>query len=429
MKYRLAEIGKSILILLLALLTAVLLLLVIYQGRLENAPFVSALTDFLGLNGTESVYTAAETTTYEAARPDLVVLTTAEGHNTVSGDFDEIDTAFDIMGRYLSDALTAAQTPQIVTQAVWQEALSGQGVYFHYCGEIPLSALADWLRASPEDAELLQAQSGQLLLSISAGTVLLYYVEEGTYRCCETGLDASSLLEQLESWPPDGSIFAFESSVAAISALDGDSVLNLTSAPLLQNVAAANPVETNSSFVNSTALTLGFNPWGDTGYTAGDGSRVFSDGDCRLIISADGVVTFTQQNLSEVRFTAASTETAALIEAARSLLLSLMSSDLGNAELYLTGFTTDGDTATAEFEYFVDGLAVQLTAGTAATVTFSGNALTSLTLRARTFTLLESTVSLLPAAQAAALVEAGSYLTVQYADSGGDLLTCGWTAG
>ncbi len=429
MKRRLIELAKSILILLLVFVVAALTLLVTTQGQLQDIPLISSLGTALGLTGAEPAYAEPETATYEAARPDTVVVTTQEGHSTVAHSFDAVDAVFDVLGRYLSEALETAGTPVQVTSARWQAALTGEGVYFHYWGQVPLAALADWYRTELGCEELHTVQSGAIVLSIGEdGLVSLYYLSDGAYWRCETALEAAGMLEQMSAYRPDGSVFAFESSVDAVQQLDGLTVLNLTSAPVVQDATASNPVETDVNFIKNTATILGFNPFAETSYTASDGSREFNDSEYFLSISTDGVIRLTALTASSDRFQAASTETAALIEQARSLLASLTEGNLGDAQLYLTAFTQEDGVTTVTFRYFLSSIPVEQQDGAAAVAVFTDSRLTSLTLRARTYTLSTTSSTLMPAVQAAALAPAGSYLTVEYADNGGETLTCGWAA-
>jgi hypothetical protein len=429
MRKRLIEFAKSILILVLLLTAAGLALLVGAQGQVREIPLVSAVSSALGLTGAEPAYSAPETVTYEAARPDAVVVTTDEGHHTVTRSVEAVNAVFDILGRHLSDALATAQTPQSVPQTRWETALSGQGVYFHYWGDVPFTALADWFRVDLGCDGLQEVQASQIVLAVE-DTVTLYFRDQLGYWRCATDVTADSLLEQMESYRPDGSVFAFESDLPAVNRLARESLVDLAGAPTVRAATAADPMETDSSFLKNTATALGFNPFAETSYTASDGSRQFSESDGTLSVSTDSVIRFTQRTTTgeTARFAAASTEPSALIEQARALLETLTSGSLGDAQLVMTGFVSSGSTATVTFTYFLDGIPVRLNSGDAATVTFNGTALSTLTLRARTYTLSDETTTLLPAAQAAALVAADTYLTIEYADYGGEALTCGWVA-
>jgi hypothetical protein len=294
---------------------------------------------------------------------------------------------------------------------------------------VPFTALADWFRVDLGCDGLQEVQASQIVLAVE-DTVTLYFRDQLGYWRCATDVTADSLLEQMESYRPDGSVFAFESDLPAVNRLARESLVDLAGAPTVRAATAADPMETDSSFLKNTATALGFNPFAETSYTASDGSRQFSESDGTLSVSTDSVIRFTQRTTTgeTARFAAASTEPSALIEQARALLETLTSGSLGDAQLVMTGFVSSGSTATVTFTYFLDGIPVRLNSGDAATVTFNGTALSTLTLRARTYTLSDETTTLLPAAQAAALVAADTYLTIEYADYGGEALTCGWVA-
>ena len=70
-------------------------------------------------------------------------------------------------------------------------------------------------------------------------------------------------------------------------------------------------------------------------------------------------------------------------------------------------------------------LITALAVGHAAEVSFAENAITHAQLRLKTYTFDTQTLSVLPPAQAAALVPAGSILQLVYSDTGSDV-TAGW---
>ena len=79
------------------------------------------------------------------------------------------------------------------------------------------------------------------------------------------------------------------------------------------------------------------------------------------------------------------------------------------------------------FDYVLDGVPVMQKNGAhAAVVYFTGGALTELELLLRSYTPGTQPISLMPAAQAAAIVPEGSWLRILYDDPGGGQLNAGW---
>ena len=81
------------------------------------------------------------------------------------------------------------------------------------------------------------------------------------------------------------------------------------------------------------------------------------------------------------------------------------------------------------FDYLLDGLVIAQQQGHGASVTFVDGAVSTVVFWLRTYTRQEAELTALPAPQAAALLEAGSVLQLEYADLGGGSLQLGWKKG
>ena len=69
---------------------------------------------------------------------------------------------------------------------------------------------------------------------------------------------------------------------------------------------------------------------------------------------------------------------------------------------------------------------MQQSAGPAAAVRFTGSEITGLRVQLRSYTRTAEKLSLLPAAQAAAIIPAGTVLALSYADTAAQPLQAGW---
>lgn len=121
-----------------------------------------------------------------------------------------------------------------------------------------------------------------------------------------------------------------------------------------------------------------------------------------------------------------STDTDVLVEEARRLVELAAGDALGDARLYLSGLTRQGDTTVCTFDYVLSGVPVVLPGRSAATVVFTGASMTDFHLLLKTYTQSTQTLHLLPPVQAAVLLPEGGRLTLLYQDSGTGTLTAGW---
>ena len=193
---------------------------------------------------------------------------------------------------------------------------------------------------------------------------------------------------------------------------------------MLRTAACANPCD--SRYATDLAAHLGFNPYGDASYTDTAGNAFFSDsvGSVRILENGQIII----QNEDADRFAANADTDNARIEAARSLLGKCLSGAQTDAKLSLLTCEADGEDTVCTFDYVLNGTQVRRPDGPAATVRFTGTALRSASVSVRTYTLQLDTLALLPAAQAAAIVDDGQELVICYADTDGESLSAGWYA-
>ena len=97
----------------------------------------------------------------------------------------------------------------------------------------------------------------------------------------------------------------------------------------------------------------------------------------------------------------------------------------GDARLYLTGLQKDGSETVCTFDYYLNGIPVYPSGGHGAEIRFSGASIVQVRLLLRTYTLTTQTVSVLPPAQAAAILPDGSELGLIYSDTSSGV-TAGW---
>lgn len=369
---------------------------------------------------TPSLPLSSQTELTAAARPLAISIRSEAGRQTICRDFEQLDTAYEAYAGYLGEALATATNTQEVSRTALRTALTGDGIYFSYAGSIPLDTLAKWLESEYANSS---DTASWFLLSINNQRVDLYFGDGATQYRCSTQLVPAMLAEQITTIRVDGSYFACEADSATLRHIHPSSLLieQIETAP---GVSAASAV--TEELCTSIASQLRFNPYGDSAYYDTDGTAVFTESLCSLRITPAGQLSIVSQDDS--RYTAASTDNLSLITAASDLLASLTRLYTSDARLYLTGLSRDGTQTTVVFDYMVNGLPIQQHEGHAATVTFSGNAVSTVVFWLRSYTVTESSVHVLPPLQAAALLENDAPLKLEYADLGEDTLQLGWIA-
>ena len=408
---------KTAVILLLLCSVVLLSLAAIGFSGSGDVPLLSDLRRFLAGEQSLPPKKAQDPALTDAAMPVVISVSSQAGRTTFHQDFEALDTAFEFLGSHLAAALDTARDAREITEAEFAEAATGSSILFRYPGTISLPVLAAWLDA---DASDLGLSGSVFLLSAEEDGVALLVCGDGSYWHLTTDADLTSFRDALDDNPADGTLLALESEDYA--RLDPLTLIDPSSVSVAA-ASASNPCD--NGFLTHTATVLGFNPYGDTSYRDENGT-VYSETDCTLRISADGVLTLRNQGLAP-RFSSQSESDGDCIEYVRSLLDAVAGDVLGDARLYFTGLERTEGTATVVFSTYLSGLAVERADGPAVTAVFQGAILSELTFHIRSYTLSQSeTIALMPPAQAAAIAESGTLLVPAYADRGETDLTAGW---
>ena len=416
------ELGKDVLLVLLALTLAALTILALPAKTVTDTPWLAALVrpfaSVMGLSRGELLDTPMTDTgsVTGAAQPIAVCVRNPAGRTSFQYDFSALDTAFEQFGAALGQALETAEDPVRTTALRVQAALGKTSVAFCYPGQIPSGLAASWLHV---ESDLTESAKWFILASEDAG-VTLYLVGDELFSC-RTQIPAEELEQLLQSCTPDGSFFAFESSAGYFSEVQPLSLLPGTT-PAIHEVQTANPCD--ARFSDTLASTLGFNPYGDARYTDDAGNTTYTETGYALLVEASGRLELRSDGAAS-RFQAQSTDPAELVERARGLLSTMSAGALADARLYLTEFRQDGADAVCTFDYCLGGIPLVLSGGHAAQVRFSGTSVTQASLLLKTYTLTTQTLSVLPPAQAAAILPAGSEMRLIYSDTGSGV-TAGW---
>ena len=416
------ELGKDVLLVLLALTLAVLTILALPAKTVTDTPWLAALVrpfaSVMGLSQGELLDTPMADTgsVTGASQPIAVSVRNPAGRTSFQYDFSLLDAAFEQFGAALGQALETAEKPVRTTALRVQAALGKTSVAFCYPGSIPSGLAASWLHVESG----LDATARWFILASEDTGVVLYLVGDELFSS-QTQMSAEELEQLLQSCTPDGSFFAFESSAGYYAQAEPLSLLP-SATPAIHEVQTANPCD--ARFSDTLASTLGFNPYGDARYTDDAGNTTYTETGYALSIEVSGRLELRSDGTAS-RFQAQSTDPAELVECARSLLASMTSGVLADARLYLTEFRQDGADAVCTFDYCLGGIPLVLSGGHAAQVRFSGASVTQASLLLKTYTRTTQTLSVLPPAQAAAILPAGSDMRLVYSDSGSGV-TAGW---
>ena len=406
--------------------TAVIVLLLCSAAVLAfaaNFPqTLQQLRDSLSTSGAATPPTAERGEFAVAAKPIAISIRSETGRQTIARDFSQLDSTYEAFAGYLGEALATAEPPQRLSTSALPALSQLEGLYFCYAGAIPLDALAQWLESEYDDATL---NASWFFLAVdSKETVTLYFgTETATYRCA-TQLVSAALLEQISTIRPDGSYFAGESQTASLSRVNPRSLL--LSEQSNQAAAAAAASAVTEDLCTQIASKLQFNPYGDGAYRTTDGTVVYTESLCSLRITPEGQLSLVNQDAS--RYSARSASNSDLITTAYTAIASLTDLFTSDARIYLTGVFQQDNQITLYFDYLLDGLVIAQQQGHDASVTFTDGTISTMILWLRTYTRQDTTMTVLPAPQAAALLYSGALLQLEYADLGDGTLQLGWKA-
>lgn len=367
-------------------------------------------------------------------QPARIAIRNVSGCYGVQYDVAAADDAYAQTSALLETALSSAQAPQLVAEDRWRQALTGSGIYFDFCGDVPLSALVSGESAA---ADSLTASARKLLLALEEDHVFLYYQDSGSglFYVCTTTLNGSDhLLPIVESFTPNGAFFAFED--ARYQRCDPYTLIS-SSVPSPQEYTVSVPLNTeDTDTLGQVLAALSFSGPSVNSYQLGT-DTIYRSNEDTLQLTGDGVLIY--QGNSNARYpTVSEDETLTLknaIETSRSLTAPTLEALCGGARLYLLSAVQSGATITVTYGYSLDGAGVWLDElGWAAQFVFTGGVLTDFTLRFRTYTATGTTTLVLPPLLASAAMTAldkeQGELLLSYRDTegAGSTIAAGWIA-
>ena len=358
--------------------------------------------------------------------PARLAVTGEGGRYGVQYDEERLKELFPPLGALLGDALASAGTPQSITEGEWRQYLGETGVYFDFQGEVPLAALKRWLQG-PEAGSPSGAARRVLLCAGAEDQVLLCWQEAGSgqFFCCATALTQSLHLDPAAEGPAsNGAYFAFEDQ--ELTRLLDPYTLITEGEQGREGYDASVPLTGGAG----AAAVLEALDYGAQNHAPVSGGEVYLDGGDRLVVSANGTVTY---RAAQPEKYPVGKDIADQVDGVRTLAEGTLGALCGEAQLYLMSAQEEGGALRVRFGYLLDGCAVRLGGeGWAAEFWVEDGYVTRFTLRFRCYTANGEAALLLPIDKAAAmlpdLTDERRELVIQYRDGGGAAVSPDWVA-
>ena len=336
------------------------------------------------------------------------------------------DETFEPLGTLLKDALGSASSFSPSTYEAFVRSLDYTSVYYDFLTPLPLSAIAQLFGVdTAEDTVTVR----RLVISYQEENGVFLHLWDGDQRYLQASLSLSSqeLSSAVNNYDLGTAFFAGDSvEVEPLCALVDPLSLFLYELPDLSALSAS----TVQADADSMLTALGFNPHTNNRYPSSDGSEVINEGSRSLRIYANGTVIYRSGGSPALTLDTEEDTTTGEIAIQTSALLSSLTNGLtGDAALYLQEVTASGSSMTLRFGYQCGGVPIYFSDGScAAEVTLNGSAVSSVTLKLRSYTVSEESSTLLPLRQALAIAaeQEGSELAIGYADGGGSSVKASW---
>lgn len=421
-KTRLIELGKDLLIVLLAC-SAVLLT--------AQTSFVTQLRGWIA----EPAQTvdAAVRPPEEAVTPYLAAVRGEWGMYGAVCDEAAVERTFSDLKSFWGEGLSTAGPAEQIGERRWRTLLESPGIYCAFQGSPPLEVLSDWLGGGGG----LTGKAQALLLAWDGSAVWLCWRDGEGYQAAQTQVAYEGYLQTaVKKYSPNGVAFAYEMSGSdpVYGALDPYVMVSVTVLrPELYDAQTPDFAEGGESLTRLLD-DLGFQSSGSAAYEMPEGLHI-SEGTDRLRVKKDGTVVFHAGE--EGRYPVAQAgETATCSEAALAAwkLLNRATSDWrGEGAFLLTGAEAGEDGWTVTFSSRLGGAPVLVGEdGWAARFTVSGGEISDFTIKMRTYTGTGATGAVprerLAAAAMSSLEDTGGRLVLCYSDTGTESVRAGWVA-
>lgn len=349
----------------------------------------------------------------------------ADAITTLSDEFEHA-------GTYLGEALGSAYGAVSISEDAFLDALRSEGLYFDFTTALPSDIVSGLLGVSVPEPELASVR--RMLLSPAGAEGAPLYVQDGAgqhYRF-STAVSSTALVDFLDARSGNSADFAFLLG-SAYEQLSPYTIILSDPAPR-GTLGAVNAL---SGSEDAFLRRAEFNAHTENRFTESSGTVIVREGSSALYLRPDGTVDYQGGAAApdSIYFVAAAeTGSPTLAEAAaaaQNLASTLLQDFLGDAALYLSDASADGEHYEIFFDLMANGTPIRFSDNShAVSVTIEGQRISAFTLKARSYSLTEDTALLLPFAQAAAIARVwdGAELIVAYVDTGAETVLPTWIA-
>lgn len=424
-RFRLLELGKSLLIILLVLSLVYLVGRTQFSEKMEDS-----VRSLLAGGKEESTGAASEQTSAVKINPLQIAVFHDGLRYGVQYDQAAVDTDYSSLSVLFAEALSSASAPERISEREWQRALCRVGIYMDFYYPVPMNILAGWLGDDSGTFSLTGCARRICLAADGDGGVALYYMDEesGLYYASATTLSQNVHLDTaVVDWSPNGAQFAFE--VDGMKALEPYTLLTETPEPAVY--AVSNPLLDVSSCLEDLLSELSFHAQSSALSAVTGGQLV--EGNDSLRLTEDGVITFHTFGDSDFRFPVSGDGVESTLDYVQTLAEATVGAWCGQAKLCLSEINETAEQTEIVFQYCLDGVPVELSdSHSAARFVVRNGAVTDFSLYLRSYTDTGETSLVLPVVQAAAAMESmkadGKALTLLYEDLGSEQISAGWVA-
>ena len=342
-------------------------------------------------------------------------------------DRETASACFEKMGAVLAEALETAEDPSPATSYQWRDALSGTMVFMDFGGRVPLAALARLMGAQP--SESMQGAARYVVLAVEDGTAVLYYKsDDRTILRCRTEADAAYLISLAAEQTANGYRFAYEEDLA-----DAREVLLLTPQTSVPEVTEHRVLDTSSEsdydrITKDVLEGFGFNAYMPRVYNESGGTRVYVEEERTLRVYADGQIAFQNpQEETAAGYAPDTEEQTARIAQAAQLAYGILSSYLGDAELFLleAAYNEETERFCVRFGAECGGIRILGERRAVAVCEFFGGELETAYIDLVTFRRTGANTGIIPAAQALAAAPYTDGFGLYYR-ADGETVHAGW---
>lgn len=347
---------------------------------------------------------------------------------------------YDKTSLLMAEALGSASNMKQADENEWKAALSKNGVFYDFRGDVLIDSLSGWLDTGRSLKLSETARYMHLCIDKDAGRVFLYFKSMNTGRIIrfDTALNVDNALSPLSGITGNGCGFAFE--LAGDFSLISPETLIVPDTQSPPTITGYNPfMQLTGEKLQSLFKTFRMNSYNIRKLNEKDGTQVFIEDVITLRVAPGGVIYFTDTGGADETQLGVVVQSASgrpadveYLEAALKLSQSMLANVPGEGSLYLMDLRhiKEQDEYVALFGISIEGIPVDMPdTGFFARVVFRGKKVHSAVFNMRYYESTAETAKILPEKLAvAAMAGAGQSgeLNLRYADKGAYPLFPGW---